>query len=144
VERNDSFRHREQFAVSAEPVGEKPATNVKGCLPRAICAPYLSSVVEVAVVEVVLVVAVVAVVAVVVVVEVLTGDAAACAGTTTDCTTGRVHDFGTILRAAPEPIAFKSNRRPNSLSIKKLPHATKLLYRYSAAKTTGQLSCKQR
>jgi hypothetical protein len=45
------------------------------------------------------------------------GDAAACAGTMTDCTTGRVHDFGKMPSAAPDPIAFKSSRRPNSLFI---------------------------
>jgi len=68
------------------------------------------------------------VVGVVVAVVVTTGDAAACAGTITDCTTGRVHDFGKMPRAAPAPMAFRSSRRPNSLSIEKAPHPYKPLY----------------
>jgi hypothetical protein len=48
-------------------------------------------------------------------VVVTAGDAAACAGTMTDWTTGRVHDFGRRPNAAPAPtpvpIAFKSGRR---------------------------------
>ena len=55
------------------------------------------------------------VVVVVVVVVVDAGDAAACAGTITDSTTGRVHDLGRIPSAipapAPVPIAFNSGRR---------------------------------
>jgi hypothetical protein len=57
----------------------------------------------------------VVVVPVPVVVGVVPGEAAAWAGTTTECTTGRVHDFGNIPRAVPAPtvapIAFNSGRR---------------------------------
>jgi hypothetical protein len=97
-------------------------------------------VVGVVVLVVVLVVVgvVVAVVVLVVVVGVVVtlGDAAACAGTMTDCTTGRVQDFGKMARAAPVPIAFRSSRRPNSLSIEKHPTAKNC---YTATKTQGQM-----
>jgi hypothetical protein len=46
------------------------------------------------------------------------GEAAACAGTMTNCTTGRVQDSGKMLRAVPDPIAFISRRRPVSLFTK--------------------------
>jgi hypothetical protein len=48
-----------------------------------------------------------------VVVRALTGDAAACAGRITDCTTGRTQEFGIIAAIAPVPTAFSSGRRSN-------------------------------
>jgi hypothetical protein len=60
----------------------------------------------------------VVVVGVVVVGVVVAGDAAAWAGTMTDCTTGRVHDFGKMPSVAPLPIALSSRRRLNSLFTK--------------------------
>src|SRR5208283_1191771 len=86
-----------------------------------VVAVVVGVVVGVVVRVVVVPVVVVPVVVVPVVVVVAFGDAAACAGTMTDCTTGRVHDFGKMPSAAPDPIAFKSSRRPDSLSIEKLP-----------------------
>jgi hypothetical protein len=52
----------------------------------------------------------------VVVVVMLTGDAAACAGTTTDRTIGRVQDSGKVASVAPAPSAFSSGRRAGSFS----------------------------
>jgi hypothetical protein len=74
----------------------------------------------------------VVVVPVPVVVGVVPGEAAAWAGTTTECTTGRVHDFGRIPSAVPAPtvapIAFSSGRRLISLVILKYPQRYNATY----------------
>jgi uncharacterized Zn-binding protein involved in type VI secretion len=52
------------------------------------------------------------------VVVVLAGDAAACAGTTTECTIGRVHDFGRMpARMVLAPMALSIGLRSGSSAI---------------------------
>jgi hypothetical protein len=78
---------------------------------------------------------------------VLFGDAAAWAGTITDCTTGRVQDFGRRPNAAPAPtpvpIAFKSGRRLISSDIYYAPTRTqkiKMSAEYTLTRRIGQIS----
>lgn len=71
------------------------------------------------VVDAVVVVAVVLVVVVegrvvVAVVVVVIGDAAPCAGTTTDCTIGFIQERGRMAKTVPVPIALNSGRRSGS------------------------------
>jgi hypothetical protein len=57
-------------------------------------------------------------------VVVATGDAAACAGMMTECSTGSVHVFGIRLSAVPAPIlvprAFNNGRRLISSDIRQI------------------------